>query len=175
MIETSLEFPYLAGPSPESSCSQAVSVKSSEEVPQCTVPPSPPATDSVHEYLAFTTNQSSSYSTASTDSPHTPPRQPTIVQEQACSNVQKNEIEDNVFKVHDVKRKCIFSDEVQDILKEEKLDFARLLEAVKRDKMICDEGENVHSYSDLDCENYPDEYWDADVYDVTEVDEEVGT
>ena len=177
MIEIS---PYLAksDPSPESSCTQAVSCTvSSEDVPKCTVPPPPPATDSVH-----TTWSSPPFSPpripppqASPGSPYTPPRQPTSVQEQACSNGQKNEIEDNSFKVQDVKRKCILSDEVQEILKEEKLDFARLVEAVKKDKMICDSSEGEHAYSDFDYENYPDEYWDGDGNDVTEEDEELGT
>ena len=115
---------------------------------------------------------------ASQDSPYTHPRQPTRptnIQEQACSNRQIDEVEDNSFKVHDVKQKCILSNEVQEILKEEKLDFARLVEAVKKDEFISDLSDGDKVYSDFDYENYPDEYWETDVYDVTEEDEGLET
>ena len=85
---------------------------------------------------------------------------------------EKNEADEDAPKV--VKRKCILSDEVQEVLKEETLIFARLVEAVKNDKMNFDlsEGETDDSYSNFDHEKYPDEYWDTDIHDVTEDDVE---
>ena len=77
--------------------------------------------------------------------------------------------------MHDIKQKCILSNEVQEILKEEKLDFARLVEAVKKDEFISGLSDGDKVYSDYDYENYPDEYWETDVYDVTEEDEGLET
>ena len=72
-----------------------------------------------------------------------------------------------VEKDKNVKRKSILSAQVQEILKEEKLDFAKLLEAVRNDKFPCEEGDD---YDNFDYENYPDESW----HDVTD-EEEVET
>ena len=82
-------------------------------MPQCIVPQQPPATDSVHATWSLPpiSPPRNPPPPASTDSPYTPPRQPINLQEQACSNMQKNEVEDNAFKVH----------AVQEILKEEKI------------------------------------------------------
>ena len=73
-----------------------------------------------------------------------------------------------------MKRKCILSAEVQEILKEEKVDFQKLVEAVRNDKMDFNlaEHEEDDSYSDLMYEDHPDEYWDDEIKDITEEDVE---
>ena len=49
------------------------------------------------------------------------------------------------------------------------------MEAVKKDEFISDLSDGDKVYSDFDYENYPEEYWETDVYDVTEEDEGLET
>ena len=174
-------------PRPKSSSSPATSC--CEHTPQCTVrqprpPPSPsqpllldkgPVISSPRVTVQTWSSPPSSPPRyppppASIDSPHTPTRMP---EEPTCSNVEKNVAEINTSGGKKVKRKNILSVEVQEILKDEKLDFAKLVEAVRNDKMICEDTEREKdddSYSNYDYEIYPDEYWDMDIEDVTEDD-----
>ena len=96
-----------------------------------------------------------------------------MLEEPTCSNEEKIGAEINTFEEKKVKQKNILSVEVQEILKDEKLDFAKLVEAVRNDKMICEDTEHEKdddSYSNYDYESYPDEYWDIDIEDVAEND-----
>ena len=73
-----------------------------------------------------------------------------------CSNVEKIVAGIDTSEEKKVKRKNILSVEVQEILKHEKLDFAKLVEAVQNDKMICEDTEpekDDDSYSNYDYEN----------------------
>ena len=73
--------------------------------------------------------------------------------------------------VENVKPKCILSAEVQEIIKADKVDFEKLVEAVRRDKIGCDlpNDEDEDSYSNYEYEEYPDEYWNsAEILNVTD-------
>ena len=48
---------------------------------------------------------------------------------------QENENKEDTLEEKNVKQKCILSLEVQEILKEEKVDFKKLIEAIRNDKM----------------------------------------
>ena len=79
-----------------------------------------------------------------------------MLEEPTCSNEEKIGAEINTFEEKKVKQKNILSVEVQEILKDEKLDFAKLVEAVRNDKMICEDTEREKdddSYSNYDYEN----------------------
>ena len=66
----------------------------------------------------------------------------------------------------------MLSDEVYKMLKEEKLDFGKLLEAVKNDKLPSDLLEHTEDedYRYSDYEDYPPQYWDkeAEIEDTNE-------
>ena len=135
---------------------------------------------------------------ASLHSPCTPPGRPTTPHPQStCTGRlfdEKNVIKNDNFEVmvengtydqkkvnkcdtheeKNVKRKCILSLEVQEILKEEQFDFKKLVEAVRNDKMDFDlpQDEKDHSYSDLEYEDYPDEYLDDEIKSITDEDVE---
>ena len=107
-------------------------------------------------------------------SPRTPPgfpaetsSQPTWSSSKVVESDTKEEIE---------KSKCVPSEQVQKIVNQEKIDFEKLLEAVRNDDFFCNKSENTaedeeeDSYSNYEYENYPDDYWEMD--DVT--DEDVG-
>ena len=68
----------------------------------------------------------------------------------------------------EVKRKSLLSEEVQEILKSDKLDFAELVEAVRNDKLPSDqlEDEENDSFINFNYKKYPDEYWNF--HDVTD-------
>ena len=102
--------------------------------------------------------------------PRTPPGCPS---DPAPQQVGTNGSEFVVEKDKNVERKSILSAEVQEILKEEKLDFAKLLEAVRNDKLPCDISRNEEDddYNTFDYENYPDESCHFEIHDIT--DEEV--
>ena len=53
-------------------------------------------------------------------------------------------------------------------MKSEKGDFEKLIEAVRRDKMGCDDGEEDDVYSNCEYEDYPDEYLYNEIQDVTD-------
>ena len=74
-----------------------------------------------------------------------------------------------------MKRKSMLSDEVQKILKETKLDFGKLLEAVRNDKLPSDlsEHDEDEDYRYCDYEDYPPEYWDIEIHDVTDEEAEI--
>ena len=84
----------------------------------------------------------------------------------------------NMYDTHEeknVKRKCILSLEVQEILKEEKVDFKKLVEAVRNDKMEFDlpwDEKDYNYNSDLEYEDYPTEYWDDEIRNITDEDVE---
>ena len=90
--------------------------------------------------------------------------------QKACDNENNYVVENVDDKEENVKRKSMLSAEVQKILKEEKLDFNKLVEAVRNDKLPSDllEHDEDEDYSYSDYENYPPEYWDFDIHDVTE-------
>ena len=69
----------------------------------------------------------------------------------------------------------MLSDEVQKKLKEEKLDFGKLLEAVKNDKLPSDLLEHYEDedYRYSDYEDYPPKYWDKEIHDVTDEEAEI--
>ena len=78
-------------------------------------------------------------------------------------------LENDTFKGQKVKPKCILSAEVQEILKAEKVDFEKLVDAVRRDEMdfkLTDDEDD--SYSNYENDDYPDEYWDTEIQDVTD-------
>ena len=60
--------------------------------------------------------------------------------------------------------KCVLSEQVQEIVKEGKVDFEKLLEAVRNDDFFNCRSENSaeeeDNYDNHDYENYPDEYWE---------------
>ena len=171
VIETNLDYlQSVPGSVTSSTQASTASLKSSEDATQRTVPP--PSSAAATAPAAWSSSPTSPPRlpppTASTNSPYTPSRQPEMYEE-------KYEVEGDASKaVKDIKRKCMLSEEVLEVLKEEKLDFAKLVEAVKNDKMSYDlsEGETDDSYSNFDYEKYPDEYWDTDIHDVTEDDAE---
>ena len=70
----------------------------------------------------------------------------------------------------------MLSEQVQKIVNEEKIDFEKLLEAVRNDEFFCNKSENTaeeeDSYSYCEYENYPDDYDYWEMYDIT--DEDVG-
>ena len=75
---------------------------------------------------------------------------------------------DNKTYGKEVKRKSLLSEEVQEMLKSDKLDFAELVEAVRKDKLPSDqlEDEENDSFINFNYEKYPDEYWNF--HDVTD-------
>ena len=81
-------------------------------------------------------------------------------------------VQKSTHEEKNIKRKCILSLEVQEILKEEKVDFKKLVEAVRNDKMDFDtpQDEIDYSYSYSDLEDYPDEHWDEEIKNVTDED-----
>ena len=194
VIEPSLVSPVKVVPDSRSESSSTSFSNFCEHAPQCTIrqprPPPPPTCTTEPLLLAEGPVISSALATvhawssppsspprhpppqASIDSPHTPTRLP---RELACSNEEQVVAEINASEEKTVKRNNILSAEVQEILKKEKLDFAKLVEAVRNDKMIYDDSEREKdddSYSNFDYEIYPDEYWDYDIENVTEDDVE---
>ena len=125
-------------------------------------------------------------SLASIHSPCTPPGRPTTPHplQSPCTvrlvdekNMVKNDnienmVQKSTHEEKNIKRKCILSLEVQEILKEEKVDFKKLVEAVRNDKMDFDtpQDEIDYSYSYSDLEDYPDEHWDEEIKNVTDED-----
>ena len=87
------------------------------------------------------------------------------------SNAENIVIENDAYNERNVKPKCLLSTEIQEILKSEKLDFEKLVEAVRRDKIGLDlpnDGEEDYGYSNYEYEDYPHEYWDTEIQDVTD-------
>ena len=87
------------------------------------------------------------------------------------NNAENIVIENDAYNERNVKPKCLLSTEVQEILKSEKLDFEKLVEAVRRDKIGLDlpnDGEEDYGYSNYEYEDYPHEYWDTEIQDVTD-------
>ena len=68
------------------------------------------------------------------------------------------------WKAKKVKPKSLLSEEVQEILKNDKLDFAKLVEAVRNNKLPSDLLENDDD--EFNYEEYPDEY--CNIHDVTD-------
>ena len=110
-------------------------------------------------------------------SPRTPPRNEHLTL--ACGENQFV-VENDLLEDKKVKSKNLLSEEVQEILKNDKFDFAKLVEAVRNNKLPSDLSENdanEDDYSSFNYEEYPDEYWnihdvsdDAIENDVTEED-----
>ena len=75
-------------------------------------------------------------------------------------------VENTPDESKEVYHKCILSAEVQEILKEEKVDFNKLLEAVRNDKMDVNLPEDEiddESYNNYEYEDYYDEYCDNEI------------
>ena len=86
-------------------------------------------------------------------------------------NAENIVIEKDAYNERNVKRKCILSTEVQEIIKSEKVDFDKLVEAVRRDKIGCDvsnNGDEDDRYSYYEYDDYPDDYWNNENHDVTD-------
>ena len=79
--------------------------------------------------------------------------------------------------IHEIKEnpKCVLSEQVQEVIKEGKgkVDFKKLLEAVKNDEFFCGSTENsAEDEENYEYENYSDKYWENEIHDIT--DEAVG-
>ena len=127
-------------------------------------------------------------SLASIHSPCTPPGRPTTPHplQSPCTvrlvdekNMVKNDnienmVQKSTHEEKNIKRKCILSLEVQEILKEEKVEFKKLVEAVRNDKMDFDTPQDdidySYSYNDLEYEDYSDEHWDDEIKNITDED-----
>ena len=79
---------------------------------------------------------------------------------------EKKEVENTTDEAKKVKHKFILSAEVQEVMKEEKVDFNKLLEAVRNDKMDVNLPEDEiddESYNNYEYEDYYDEYCDNEI------------
>ena len=89
-----------------------------------------------------------------------------------CSENQIG-VENHSLENKKVKRKSLLSEEVQEVLRNDKFDFAKLVEAVRNNPLPSDlleiDDEEIDNYSNYNYEEYPDEY--RSFYDAT--DEEI--
>ena len=82
-------------------------------------------------------------------------------------------VENHALENKKVKRKSLLSEEVQEVLRNDKFDFAKLVEAVRNNPLPSDlleiDDEEIDNYSNYNYEEYPDEY--RSIHDAT--DEEI--
>ena len=111
-------------------------------------------------------------SAPTSQSPSTPPgfpEQPYL--QPACGSVNEKMVENS--DTHEIKEnpKCVLSEQVQEVIKEGKgkVDFKKLLEAVKNDEFFC--GSSANSAEDeenYEHENHPDNYWESEIHDIND-------
>ena len=106
-------------------------------------------------------------------SPCTPPgfpEQPCL--QPACDSVNEKVVEDSDTNRIKENPKSVLSKQVQEVIKEGKgkVDFKKLLEAVKNDEFFC--GSSANSAEDeenYEHENHPDNYWEkSEIHDIND-------